>query len=215
MNSRERVLSAFERSGYDRIPVKHEGTPEVNRMIMDHFGLKNMEQLLRVVGDDFRYVEPVYCGPELKTFPDGRADRRATCWASAETPPRAARRPKAFDPSRKQGGLRCYRFTCQLPSAAIVIAVLPMVAVAVPVPSTLVLIFLAILAGSSPSLNGRRTLSHISSRSRVGARLLSGSTLSRRHFPPFVQIPVAVHVAVSKADVRIVGSMEVPGMPFP
>jgi len=71
MNSRERVLSAFERRGYDRIPVKHEGTPEVNQMIMDHFGLSNMEQLLRVVGDDFRYVEPVYCGPPLRTFPDG------------------------------------------------------------------------------------------------------------------------------------------------
>ena len=38
---------------------------------MQHFGLSNMEQLLRVLGDDFRYVEPVYCGPELKTFPDG------------------------------------------------------------------------------------------------------------------------------------------------
>ncbi|MBC8873706.1 MAG: hypothetical protein H8E44_30070 [Planctomycetes bacterium] len=74
MNSRERVLSAFERRGYDRIPVKHEGTPEVNRMIMDHFGLKNMEQLLRVVGDDFRYVEPVYCGPELRKFPDGSVE---------------------------------------------------------------------------------------------------------------------------------------------
>jgi uroporphyrinogen decarboxylase len=70
MNSRERVLSAFERRGYDRIPIKHEGTPEVNQMLMEHFGLSNMEQLLRVVGDDFRYVEPVYCGPELRTFPD-------------------------------------------------------------------------------------------------------------------------------------------------
>lgn len=67
-------MSAFERKGFDRIPVKHEGTPEVNRMIMDHFGLKNMEQLLRVVGDDFRYVEPVSCGPELKTFPDGSVE---------------------------------------------------------------------------------------------------------------------------------------------
>ncbi len=74
MNSRERVLGAFERRGYDRIPVKHEGTPEVNKMIMDHFGLSNMEQLLRVVGDDFRYVEPVYCGPELRTFPDGSVE---------------------------------------------------------------------------------------------------------------------------------------------
>ena len=71
MNSRERVLGAFNRTGYDRIPVKHEGTPEINQMIMDHFGLTNMEQLLRVVGDDFRYVEPVYVGPELKKFPDG------------------------------------------------------------------------------------------------------------------------------------------------
>jgi len=70
-SSRERVLSAFHRSGYDRIPVKHEATPEVNRDLMKHFGLRNMEQLLRVLGDDFRYVEPAYCGPELRTFPDG------------------------------------------------------------------------------------------------------------------------------------------------
>jgi len=74
MNSRQRVLSAFDRGGYDRIPVKHEGTPEVNRMLMQHFGLSNLEQLLRVVGDDFRYVEPVYCGPELRTFPDGSVE---------------------------------------------------------------------------------------------------------------------------------------------
>ena len=71
MNSRERVLGAFNRTGYDRIPVKHEGTPEINKMLMEHYGLKNMEQLLRVVGDDFRYVEPEYIGPELRKFDDG------------------------------------------------------------------------------------------------------------------------------------------------
>jgi uroporphyrinogen decarboxylase len=74
MNSRERVLGAFNRKGYDRIPVKHEGTPEINQMILDHFDLTNMEQLLRVVGDDFRYVEPVYIGPELKKYPDGSVE---------------------------------------------------------------------------------------------------------------------------------------------
>ena len=74
MNSRERVLGAFNRTGYDRIPVKHEGTPEINQMIMDHFGLKNMEQVLRVVGNDFRYVEPEYNGPELHKFPDGSVE---------------------------------------------------------------------------------------------------------------------------------------------
>lgn len=74
MTSRERVLSAFNRTGYDRIPVKHEATPEVNRMVMDHFCLTNMEQLLRVVGDDFRYVDPAYIGPELRAFPDGSVE---------------------------------------------------------------------------------------------------------------------------------------------
>lgn len=54
MNSRERVLGAFNRTGYDRIPVRHEGTPEINQMIMDHYRLSNMEQLLRVVENDFR-----------------------------------------------------------------------------------------------------------------------------------------------------------------
>jgi uroporphyrinogen decarboxylase len=64
-------MSAFNRTGYDRIPIKHEGTPEINQMIMNHFGLKNTEQMLLVLGDDFRYAEPRFCGPELRTFPDG------------------------------------------------------------------------------------------------------------------------------------------------
>ncbi|MFB3906703.1 MAG: uroporphyrinogen decarboxylase family protein [Acidobacteriota bacterium] len=74
MNSRERVLNTCERKGYDRIPVKHEGTPEINREIKDHFGLKNDDQMLLVLGDDFRYVEPVYVGPELRTMPDGSVE---------------------------------------------------------------------------------------------------------------------------------------------
>jgi uroporphyrinogen decarboxylase len=74
MKPRDRVLGAFDRTGYDRIPVKHEGTPEINQMIMDHFGLNNMEQLLRVVGDDFRYVDPIYIGPELQKFEDGSVE---------------------------------------------------------------------------------------------------------------------------------------------
>jgi uroporphyrinogen decarboxylase len=74
MNSRGRVLGAFNRTGFDRIPVKHEATPEINQMIMDHYGLSNMNQLLRVVGDDFRYVEPVYTGPELRKFGDGSVE---------------------------------------------------------------------------------------------------------------------------------------------
>ena len=71
MTSKERVMGAANRTGYDRIPVKHEGTPEIDKMLMDYFGLAHHEQLLRVLGSDFRYVEPDYIGPELRTFPDG------------------------------------------------------------------------------------------------------------------------------------------------
>jgi uroporphyrinogen decarboxylase len=74
MTSRERVIAALTHNGYDRMPVKHEGTPEINRMLMKHFGLSTMEQLLRVLGDDFRYVDAVYAGPELKAFPDGSVE---------------------------------------------------------------------------------------------------------------------------------------------
>ena len=70
MTSRERVIGCCERQGFDRIPVKHEGTPEINQLLKDHFGLKNDEQLLRVLGDDFRYVEPPYIGPELEWLAD-------------------------------------------------------------------------------------------------------------------------------------------------
>lgn len=71
MNSRERVLSALERKGYDRIPVHHEGTPEVNAILRDHFGVADDLALAEVLGDDWRYVKPAYIGPERRRFPDG------------------------------------------------------------------------------------------------------------------------------------------------
>jgi len=71
MNSRERVLNSLDRRGYDRIPVKHEGTPEVNLELMSHFGVENHDELLDRLGDDFRYIQAEWCGPELRTFADG------------------------------------------------------------------------------------------------------------------------------------------------
>lgn len=71
MTSRDRIMNALLRKGFDRIPVKHEGTPEINHMLIKYFGLQNMNQLLKVLGDDFRYIEAEYKGPELRTFPDG------------------------------------------------------------------------------------------------------------------------------------------------
>lgn len=74
MTHRERVAKACARQGYDRIPIKHEATPEVNRDLKAYFGLKNDEQLNVVLGDDFRNVEADYVGPELRTFPDGSVE---------------------------------------------------------------------------------------------------------------------------------------------
>ena len=71
MNSRDRVLSSLGHRGYDRIPVKHEGTPEVNRELMGHFGVETHNELLERLGDDFRYIQAAWCGPELRTFADG------------------------------------------------------------------------------------------------------------------------------------------------
>ncbi len=71
MTSRERVIGCCERKGFDRIPIKHEATIEINQELRTHFGLVNDEQLLRVVGDDFRYVEPAFCGPRPKKAEDG------------------------------------------------------------------------------------------------------------------------------------------------
>lgn len=70
MKSKERVLSALSRRGYDRIPIKHCGTPEINALLSKHFAITTEEELLRTIGDDFRIVEPVYRGPELRTLPD-------------------------------------------------------------------------------------------------------------------------------------------------
>mgnify|MGYP006285785241 FL=1 len=72
MKPKMRVLRALERRGYDRIPVHHHGTPEVDRDLMEHFGVTEPLALRSCLGDDLRTVGPVWVGPELRRFPDGR-----------------------------------------------------------------------------------------------------------------------------------------------
>lgn len=42
--------------------VAQAGEKQMGRMLMEHFGLAKMEQLVRVVGDDFRYLHQHYAG---------------------------------------------------------------------------------------------------------------------------------------------------------
>jgi uroporphyrinogen decarboxylase len=54
MTSRERVLGAYEWTGYDRIPVNHEGTPEINSIAR----ARGTDQvLIDLVTDDPVYLE--------------------------------------------------------------------------------------------------------------------------------------------------------------
>lgn len=74
MNSRQRISSALARKGYDRIPVHHEGTPEVNALLRQHLNVSDNLELAQRLGDDFRDVGGRYIGPERVKFPDGSVE---------------------------------------------------------------------------------------------------------------------------------------------
>ena len=71
MNARERVKSALERKGFDRIPVHYEGTPEITKTLCEYLGVADRAALIETLGGDLRYVGPTYVGRARRTFPDG------------------------------------------------------------------------------------------------------------------------------------------------
>lgn len=71
MKHKERVISTLQRKGYDRIPVKHHGTPEVDAMLMKHFNVTDNLELITALGDDFRLIDAPWKGPPLKHYADG------------------------------------------------------------------------------------------------------------------------------------------------
>ena len=71
MNHKDRVLSTLQRKGYDRIPVKHHGTPEVDAMLMEYFDVTDNLGLITALGDDFRTIDASWIGPPRETYDDG------------------------------------------------------------------------------------------------------------------------------------------------
>lgn len=65
MNSRERVLAAFSHSEPDRVPVYYEANPGVHRRVLELARVPGDEELLELLGVDFRTVGPVYRGRRL------------------------------------------------------------------------------------------------------------------------------------------------------
>ncbi|MCK4785100.1 MAG: hypothetical protein KAV87_15225 [Desulfobacteraceae bacterium] len=64
MNSKERVLAAFEHVEGDRVPAWLGASSEFRELARHHLGLDDDESLSVHLGDDFRRVFAKYAGPE-------------------------------------------------------------------------------------------------------------------------------------------------------
>ncbi len=64
MNSRQRVMTAFDHRAPDRVPAWLGMSPAFQQKAKQHFQLPDDESLARYVGDDFRRVVAPYAGPD-------------------------------------------------------------------------------------------------------------------------------------------------------
>ncbi len=72
ITSKQRVLKALGHHQPDRAPCDYLGTPEANEKLKTHFQTDDMDVVLEKLGVDLRVIEPVYVGPKLRTWEDGR-----------------------------------------------------------------------------------------------------------------------------------------------
>lgn len=73
LGHRERVEVCLNHDEPDRVPIDLWATPEVKARIVRELGLSCNEDLLRLVGVDFRVIRgPSLVGLELESYPDGR-----------------------------------------------------------------------------------------------------------------------------------------------
>jgi uroporphyrinogen decarboxylase len=72
MTSKERVSNILTHQVADRLPWDYWADPAVTDRLLNHFGFKDVEQLLHYFEVDFRYLTgPSYAGQELKKYEDG------------------------------------------------------------------------------------------------------------------------------------------------
>lgn len=71
MTSKERFYKALNYENTGRMPSHYYGTPEINKAIMDKYGLKGRSEIYDKLGTDLRHVSPAYIGPKLRRFEDG------------------------------------------------------------------------------------------------------------------------------------------------
>jgi len=71
MNPKGLVLEALAHREPSRVPLDYWGTREVDRMLCQHFGVGDRDEMLKRLGIDLRYIFPVYTGPKLREYADG------------------------------------------------------------------------------------------------------------------------------------------------
>lgn len=67
MTSKERVIATMNHQRTDRVPIDYFANPQIDIDLKKHFGLKpnQNEELLEILGVDFRGVNVAYTGPTL------------------------------------------------------------------------------------------------------------------------------------------------------
>ena len=67
MTPKDRVLTALAHQEPDRVPVNYNANAAIDARLKTHFSLAtdDAEGLRQMLGVDFRYVNPPYCGPKL------------------------------------------------------------------------------------------------------------------------------------------------------
>ena len=72
MSSRERVIRTFNYEKTDRVTIGYEYNAGINQKLMKELGAKTQEELLQILGVDYRRIDAPYIGPELFTAPPNR-----------------------------------------------------------------------------------------------------------------------------------------------
>lgn len=72
ITSKQRVLTTLAHHRPDRTPCDYLGTPEADSKLKTHFQTDDMDMVLEKLGVDLRVIEPVYIGPTLRKWEDGR-----------------------------------------------------------------------------------------------------------------------------------------------
>ncbi len=66
MKPRERVLKALRHEEPDRVPTMYRDVPEVRSRLLRDLRLRDEDELLDLLGVDFRWIQPKYVGPALE-----------------------------------------------------------------------------------------------------------------------------------------------------